>query len=198
MSPAPTRKRSPSHEAQPARWRALRTAGAALPRAPREQGGAPAVVRAPPPPPPPFSPARAHPPPPCQFAAARATARQGGALDGRNGPRLAMARAPYVACLARQHQGHRPRQSQGHPRAAAVLAFASDVGQRLVCRLLLPVSGIATVLGRLGTGRGARDRSLVAHRPPLAAAVRPGYGRAPGGVLVAGQKVPAQGGHLHR
>jgi hypothetical protein len=41
MSPAPTRKRSPSHEAQPARWRALRTAGAALPRAPREQGGGP-------------------------------------------------------------------------------------------------------------------------------------------------------------
>ena len=50
MSPAPTRKRSPSHEAQPARWRALRTAGAALPRAPREQGGAPAVVRPPAPP----------------------------------------------------------------------------------------------------------------------------------------------------
>jgi hypothetical protein len=47
MNPAPTRKRSPSHEAQPARWRALRTAGAALPRAPREQGGAPAVVRPP-------------------------------------------------------------------------------------------------------------------------------------------------------
>jgi hypothetical protein len=184
MSPAPTRKRSPSHEAQPARWRALRTAGAALPRAPREQGGGPRS-RAP------TRPPRANLPPrgPQPDKAARWMAATAPALQWR---------APYVACLARQHQGHRPRQSQGHPRAAAVLAFASDVGQRLVCRLLLPLSGIATVLGRLGTGRGARDRSLVAHRPPLAAAVRPGYGRAPGGVLVAGQKVPAQGGHLHR